>query len=343
MSSRTPQRPLAASDDRARRVLVVGGTGFIGGRLVARLRAAGVTVRCLVRNPYAARRLRAQSIEAVFGDLTAPDTLQAALDRVGTVLNLSTIIREHERGDFRRVLHDGVRNLLRAAAAAGVARFVQIGALGDAAARGNPRHSYLYWKEKGAALVDASDLDATVIETSVVFGPGDQHFTAIALTLKWLPCFFIPDGAACTTIFQPIHVDDVVACVLRALDGGGELPRRVPVAGPERLTYEGIVRTIASLIGRTPRFVRVSPRITRAALRGIGAAMRYEPVTEPLMDLVGVDSIAEPNGIADVFGITPRPLTERAAYLQAVGLPELAAWVRKRPRHGIFVVDQDVS
>ena len=111
------------------RVLVTGGTGFVGPKVVHALRAGGHEVRALARKPERAKTLQAWGCELAEGDVTDPESLRAAVAGIDTVIHL-VAIRQGRREHFQRIMVEGTRDLLTAAKDAGVRRFVHMSALG---------------------------------------------------------------------------------------------------------------------------------------------------------------------------------------------------------------------
>ena len=110
-------------------ILVTGGTGFVGGHVVHALRAADKDVRCLVRDPHRAEKLKAWGCDLVEGDVTNPASVRAAVAGCDTVVHL-VAIRQGREQEFQRIMVDGTRGLLGAAKDGGVSRFVHMSALG---------------------------------------------------------------------------------------------------------------------------------------------------------------------------------------------------------------------
>src|SRR5881397_1809733 len=111
------------------RVLVTGAIGFIGPKIVHALRAADLPVRCLVRDPGRARQLESWGCELARGDVTDPESLRPAADGCDRIVHLVAIIQGKPE-QFERVMTQGTENVVAAAKAAGVRRFVLMSALG---------------------------------------------------------------------------------------------------------------------------------------------------------------------------------------------------------------------
>ena len=120
------------------KVLVTGGTGFVGPHVVRAIAAAGHDVRALVRERKGGANAAALGAELVEGDLTDAASLRAAAQGVDAVVHL-VAIRQGKPEEFQRIMVDGTRDLLAAAKEAGVARFVHMSALGASRGDEGPR------------------------------------------------------------------------------------------------------------------------------------------------------------------------------------------------------------
>ena len=110
-------------------ILVTGGTGFVGPKVVRALRERDLPVRCLARRPEREAELAGTGVELVRGDMTDAESLRRAADGCHTVVHL-VAIRQGKPEQFERIMIEGTRNLLAAATEAGVRRFVLMSALG---------------------------------------------------------------------------------------------------------------------------------------------------------------------------------------------------------------------
>jgi NADH dehydrogenase len=122
-------------------ILVTGATGFVGRRVVRALASGGHAVRALVHTESSARVLPARDVELARGDVLDPQSLRRACEGVDSIIHLVAIVREVGSRTFRRVNHEGTRDLLEAATAAGVTRFIHASTLG---AGSDPAIPYLY-------------------------------------------------------------------------------------------------------------------------------------------------------------------------------------------------------
>jgi uncharacterized protein YbjT (DUF2867 family) len=290
-------------------LLLTGATGTIGLPLLRRLTAAGVPVRCLVRDP---RRLGAERVQVqiALGDLTDHMSFRHALRGVETVVHLASPIRDQPGGSIEELAGVATWRLVQAAQRAGVRRCVFFSALGA-----STRSSARLLRAKAIA-------ERAVIESSLehtIFAPGwvyalDDPFMRMTERLSVLPA--MPISGSGQARFQPIWAEDVAACVLAALPGArhGELAAnaRFELAGPETLSYEQIARRALAAAHRRRRTVRVPTRVVRAGLRATELLMGpAAPATWDEAALLELTLLAS-HGTADAqrLGVMPRSMSE---------------------------------
>jgi uncharacterized protein YbjT (DUF2867 family) len=243
-------------------ILLTGATGTIGTALLRRLTDGGEPVRCLVRDP---RRLRDQRVrvQIALGDLANPASFRNALRGVDTVIHLAASIRDQPRGSIEELNGVATLRLVRAAERAGARRFVFFSALGASL---HSRTRFMRAKALAREAVEESDLETTVFAPSIVYAPGDPWVTLLE-RLTWLPA--VPVSGSGEALYQPIWAEDVADCVVAALrtpDGAG---REFELAGPETLSYDGIVHTVLRPLGRRRPLVHVPLPVVRASLKAL--------------------------------------------------------------------------
>ncbi|MDX6469507.1 MAG: hypothetical protein QOF75_1310, partial [Gaiellaceae bacterium] len=150
------------------KILVTGGTGFVGPKVVHALRARGFDVRALVRKPERATQLASWGAELVAGDVTDAASLRAAVDGCTHVVHLVAILKGSS-SDFHRVMTQGTKSLVAASKGAGVERFVLMSALGTSE---TTKDTVPYFAAKWAMEQEAarSGLEYTIFRPSFVFG-----------------------------------------------------------------------------------------------------------------------------------------------------------------------------
>jgi NADH dehydrogenase len=287
------------------RLCVLGGTGFIGSALVARLVRDGHQVKVLTRNRARHRALLVlPTLELVQADPYDEATLQREFTGSDVVVNLVGILNERGFGGrgFKRTHTELPRRVLAACRATGVRRYVHMSSL-QADAERAPSH---YLRSKGEAerllAAAAAELPTVVIfRPSVVFGPGDGLFNRFAGLLRLAPGVF---PLACADAkFAPVYVGDVVAAIVATLDSPETAGRTFELCGPEVVTLRDIVRTTAHALGLR---VWVLPLPWPVAwLQGLVLGLLPgKPFSLDNLRSASVDSVCSRNGLAEL-GIAP--------------------------------------
>jgi uncharacterized protein YbjT (DUF2867 family) len=290
-------------------LLLTGATGTIGRPLLARLTAAGVPVRCLVRDP---RRLGSERVrvQIALGDLSDHLSFRHALRGVDTVVHLASVIRDQPGGSIEELAGVATWRLVQAAERAGVERFVFFSVLG-ASTRSPSR--LLRAKATAERALAESSMPHTIFAPSLVYAPGDQYLTLLR-RMSLLPVMPIPGSGRAP--FQPIWAQDVADCVVATLPGGGAadaaLGARYELAGPETVTHRQLVQTALRAFGRRRVVVGLPSGMVRRGLNlmellaGPTAFATWDEAE--LMDI----PLLSARGTADAesLGVVPKPLRE---------------------------------
>jgi len=284
------------------RVFVTGGTGFVGRAVIQALRAEGHIVRCLVRRGSEPALKGLEAIERVEGDVLARRALDDAMSGCDAIVHLVGIIREHPaRGvSFERLHVGATENVLAAAGAAGVRRFLHMSALGT---RPNARARYHETKWRAEEAVRSSGLDWTILRPSIIYGPGDGFVTLLARLVRRLPV--VPVIGSGTARLQPVPVSVVAEGFARALDQAGSVSQTYEVGGPDAHTLNEILQLIAGVLKRRKlRTVHIPiPVMRRLAL--VFGSLPFFPVTADQLLMLEEDNICDPNPFYGAFGLSP--------------------------------------
>ena len=227
------------------RIVVLGGSGFVGRHLLLRLLRDGHQLTLLSRNLAThAERLLPPGVQLRQADVYDPDVLRDAFAGADAVINLVGILNEsgdNGRG-FRRAHVELVKLVIAACQLAGVHRLLQMSSLN--AGRGDSH--YLKSRGEAEAAVKASGLEWTLFEPSVIFGPGDGLFARFGGLLQKLPVLPLacPDAK-----FAPVYVGDVVEAIARSLHDRAAVGEVYELYGPEVFTLREIVRMSARQLG----------------------------------------------------------------------------------------------
>lgn len=288
--------------NRARHIVIVGGCGFIGRHLAARLANAGQRVTVTSRNPSGHGDLRLlPGLRVLQIDPHDPAALAAAFAGSDAVVNLVGILNERGFGGkgFRRAHVELTAKVIAACAAAGVADLVQMSAL----RAGEGESHYLRTRGEAEALVRGSALRWRIVRPSVVFGPGDGLFNRFAGLLRWLPVLPIARPGA---RFAPVHVGDVVEAIARCL-------ARPETAGETFELYGARVMTLREIVAYTARYLGLrrwviglpDPLGRLQAL--VGDLIPGKPISSDNFHSLKLDSVGTRDGLA-ALGIAPTPV-----------------------------------
>jgi uncharacterized protein YbjT (DUF2867 family) len=285
---------------------VFGGSGFIGRYVVKRLAAQGRVVRVAVRYPEAALFLKPMGAVGQIVPLYAPVQHEAAVQRAvedaDLVVNLVGILAERRAGDFQRIHAEGAGRVARLAAAAGVARLVQVSAIGADPAS---RSKYASSKAAGEQAVRAAFPAATILRPSVVFGPEDGLFNRFATMVQRLPVMPVVAG---TTRFQPVYVGDVADAVIAGLQREAAAGATYELGGPRVLSMRELLAYILAETGRRRRLMTVPMWLAKLQ----AAVLEHLPgklLTRDQLLMLQRDNVvtAGAPGLAEL-GIVPTPI-----------------------------------
>lgn len=226
--------------------LVTGASGYIGGRLAPYLAARGARVRCMGRNVDVLRDRFGDTVEAVPGDVTDPDSLTAALTDVHTAYYLIHALEAP--GDFESLEERGARNFAAAARAAGVSRIIYLGGLSS----GETSHSrHMRSRQAVGTILRESGVPAIELQASVIIGAGSLSFELVRALVRRLPVMIAPRWVSIQA--QPIAVGDVLAYLDEARSIPCDESRIYEIGGADQLSYRDLMLEYA----KTQRLRRI--------------------------------------------------------------------------------------
>jgi uncharacterized protein YbjT (DUF2867 family) len=279
------------------RILIVGASGLIGSALVQQLAhrhrlVLGVREPGMASQPFDAERVQI--------DYTAPDRERwsAAMIGIDAVVNAAGIFREKGNQSFDAIHVKGPQTLFDAAVDAGVARIVQISALG---ARADAPAAFLATKAQADAHLLRLPVQATVVQPSLVFAPDGASTRWFAL-LAALPLTPLPGGG--TQRIQPVHLDDLCAAIERLLDVPAP-PQRLAAVGPEPLPLRAYLGVFKRALGVGGPFLSVPLPLAQAGSRLLARFTRA-PVGEDALRMLGEGNTADAAPFERVLGRPPR-------------------------------------
>jgi uncharacterized protein YbjT (DUF2867 family) len=293
-------------------VLLTGGSGYVGGRLVPLLEKQGVRLRCLARTPDKMRPRVQPGTEIVQGDVMDPASLDRAMQGVHTAYYLVHLMSGSK--DFEKEDRQAATNFAQATKKAGVGRIIYLGGLGD---DGDPKLSpHLRSRHEVGQILRDSGVETIEFRASLVIGTGSLSFDLVKSLTDRLPVMLCPRWL--TTPTQPIAVDDVLAYLLAAKDLPPGESRIFEIGSPDVTTYGGMIREYARQKGLRRWLISVpvlTPYLSSLWLALVTPAA-FE-VGRHLIEGLKNPTVVIDRSALDVFPI--RPMGIREAIQKALG------------------------
>ncbi|NBB93738.1 MAG: NAD-dependent epimerase/dehydratase family protein [Gammaproteobacteria bacterium] len=299
------------------KVLILGGSGFVGSHLTRRLGREGHEVTVATRYAPGCKHLWVvpQATIRQFDPFDA-ERLVEELRGHDVAINLVGILNERGFGGagFRRVHVDLVERIIEGCDEAGVPRLIQMSGLN--AGRGESH--YLRTRGEGEAAVRAADRDGrvsgTILQASTIFGEDDSFLNRFASLLRISPVLPLARPQA---KFAPVFIDDVVEAFMRVLADDETAGRTYELCGSEQWTLAGLVRWLRDQLDLRRAVIGLPDVLGRLQ----GAAFDFvpgKPFSSDNYKSLKIDSVCRNDGFAEL-GIRPWGLAERApAWLQPV-------------------------
>ena len=287
-------------------VLVTGGTGFVGPKIVHALRAEDRPTRVLVRKPERQTQLQAWGCELAQGDMTDAASLRRAVEGCETVIHLVALPPFADPQVTERVMEQGTRDLVSAAKEAGGKRFVLMSALGTNE-RSKDISAYYHAKWEEEQTVKRSGIDHTIFRPSFIFGRDGGLLPGLIRLVRWSPVTPVVG----TKKLQPIWVEDVAAYFAKSLSLPATVNQTFELGGPDVVTFSELHSRIRRTLGKRRLAFQIPTRMLKAGAnvgqvlppfrgaRGAAAMLDFEDNTTDIAPAV------------ETFGVKPISLDEQ--------------------------------
>ena len=291
-------------------ILVTGGTGFVGPKIVHALRERELPVRALVRNPAArpAATLAAWGAELVHGDITDAASLRRAAAGCDAVVHL-VAIRQGSKEQFRRVMEQGTRDLVAASKETGARRFVLMSALGTTEET-KDLVPYYHAKWEMEQTVASSGLEYVIFRPSFIFGRDGGILTTFRRVAKLAPV--TPIIGSGEQRIQPIWIDDVAAYFAASVDKPEAAGRTFELGGPDAVTWNEFWARLKRSLGQRRPSVHVPVRLMRVNALLTERLPGNIPLTRDLLTMLehGDNTVSNHDAVR-TFGIPLLSLDEQ--------------------------------
>jgi uncharacterized protein YbjT (DUF2867 family) len=290
------------------RIVVTGGTGFIGREVVARLLETGSDqVAITTRSPEQARFAgRVEAIQAFAGDAGSLGRAFARADVVVHAIQFPNHpVEDPRRGrTYLEVDGEGTRTAVRVARNMGVRRFVYLSGAGAGQGRSE---SWFRAKDMAEDAIRASGLEYALLRPSWIYGPGDRSMNRFVFFCRHLPLVpVIGDGRSAV---HPVSVRDVGRCVAEAVRREDARDKALELGGPERLSMDEIVRTLQKVLGRRRPLLHHPAKLMKLLVRPMQLLPR--PMLSPgAIDFILQEVELDPRPAMAYFGFEFRRLED---------------------------------
>lgn len=289
------------------RVAIIGGTGFVGSHLSNAMLGVGHDVSSLVRNGSEEKVQDATRVQIVPGDIASKASLRELIKGCDAVIYNVGILRESPRQGvtFEATQYEGVVNAVDAALDVRVRRFLLMSANGVKV----PGTTYQETKFRAEEYALRSGLDVTVFRPSVIFGDphGKMEFATqlfremVRPPVPAVSFFSGRDPKQGAVVMSPVHITDVAAAFLVALENVDSIGKIYALGGPETLTWKQMISRIAAATGRRKWFVPMPIGLMR-----VGATLfdwlPFFPVTRDQLTMLEEGNVADPGELTSLIG-----------------------------------------
>ena len=286
------------------KILVLGGTGYVGSNLVPRLVRDGHRVRCLVRDPA---RATFDDVDVVPGDASDASAVDAAVEGCEGIVYL--IHSMSGRGmEFEELDRRIAESVASAARTHGVKQIVYLGGLGK---RDTDQTPHLRSRHEVAEILRGSGVPVTELRAAVVIGAGSASFEMIKALVARLPVMICPKWVNVKT--QPIAIEDVLEYIRRSLDTPEASGSTIDIGGTDVLSYRDMMLTVGRLMGLRRLIIPVPVLTPWLSSHWVNLVTTVSaPLARALIESVRSETVCEDDAALRLFDFTPIGFEEAA-------------------------------
>lgn len=305
-----------------KKVVLIGGSGFVGGAIASRLAQRGIRVTIPTRcRDHRKALTMLPTVDVVDADVNDPATLRTLIAGHDAVVNLVGILHDGDTRDpygqrFAAAHVELPKKILAAMRATGVRRVLHMSALKAAP---DAPSAYLRSKAEGEAIMRSAmkEFSVTIFRPSVIFGPGDSFLNTFAGLLRVFPVMPL---ACASARFQPVYVGDVADAFAAALTDQRTFGQTYELCGPHVYTLRELVECTGEIIGRRRRIVALSAGLARLQARLLNL-LPSPPMSPDNLRSMQVDNVCD--GACTYPGWKPQSLAAVAPTYLSAGRPRL--------------------
>jgi len=293
---------------KIKHIAVLGGTGFLGRNLILKLSQAGYLITIPTREKNRHRDLLVYpNVRLLQANVHRKENLQDVLRDCDAVINLIGVLHDTKRKEnsFSGAHVELAQSIIQTCQELGIKRYLHMSSL-TAHAEDAPSE-YLRSKGKAQNIVLASDLNVSIFQPSVIFGPNDSFTNRFAQLIKWpLPFFSLPSPNA---RFAPVFVEDVSHAILKSIDNRMTYGKIFSCCGPTNYSLRELIELIAATLGKKRIIIGLNDTLSKLAASVLGVMPRT-PFTKDNYLSMQVDNVCQDNGLLSL-GIKPASLESK--------------------------------
>jgi uncharacterized protein YbjT (DUF2867 family) len=294
----TPESP--------KRILLTGGTGYVGGRLLGVLQEHGYNVRALAREPKFLQQRSALDVEIVKGDVLDKSSLLRAMQGVDAAYFMVHAMSSTR--NFVELDREGAKNFGDAARECAVRRIIYLGGLG----KGSKLSAHLQSRQEVGDILRRSGVQIIELRASIVIGSGSLSFEMIRALVERLPVMITPRWVAVQA--QPIAINDLLEYLVEALDIHLQDNSIVEIGGADQVSYGDLMQEYARQRNLRRLMVPVPVLTPRLSSLWLGLVTPlYARTGRKLVESLPHSTIIEDPSGARLFRVRPRGVRQAIA------------------------------
>lgn len=293
-------------DGSPKKILLTGGTGYVGGRLLGELETRGYAVRCLARRPDFLRQKAAPSTQILRGDLLDLQSVRHAMQGMDAAFYL--VHNLGSSGEFEQEELDSAKNFAQVAKEQGVKRIIYLGGLGPA----ENLSPHLQTRHAVGAILRDSGIQTIEFRASLITGSGSISFAMVRSTVDKLPIMIMPRWLRVK--LQPIAIRDVLDYLLEAVEINLEGSHVFEIGGSDQVSLQEVMAEYALQRGLKRVFIPVPVLTPRLSSLWLGLVTPlYARIGRKLVDSARYETIVTNNAALKTFSVRPRGIREAIA------------------------------
>jgi len=299
-------------------ILLMGGTGLLGGQVLRRLREERYPVRLFTRGSRDWRHssvhdLRQKGIEVIIANALDLERLEAAAEECTAVINLVGSMPPQPGVDLRGLHVTVVKNILEVVNRRKIQRLIHVSCLG---AEDDSDSEYQSTKHEAEELIRQTNLYWTIFRPSFIFGEKFPFLDAIMPLIKFR--LFMPVVGSGQNSIQPVHVDNVAQAIVSSVYDKGTVANTFDLGGPDQLSIQELMEASRKSLGIAGVSMNIpSPTASKAA-SALSRLLPKNTLSAEVLQLLLSNSITEDNALEDYFKIKPIPLEPNLKKILAI-------------------------